>query len=325
MSINILRPKTIVPPVKISEFEWKVVLEPFECGFGYTVANSLRRTLLLSMPGAAITRVKIKGAAHEFDSLPGVKEDVQNIILNIKQIAVKHEGQGEKVLVLNVPYNEKEKGVVRAGDIVCPPGVTICNPELEIATLSPHGELSMELFVERGVGYQPASAQSGPAELGVIKVDASFQPVRKVSYTIEHARVEGRTDLDKLILVVETNGTIDVKEAIGIAATNLQHQLSAFVRLDEHQDAEDSRRLGSFDPLMNRPVDDLELTVRSANCLKAENIYYIGDLVTRTEQELLKTPNLGKKSLSEIKKILLDRNLSLGMPLTDWVRPKTNQ
>lgn len=296
----------------------KVVLEPLERGFGHTLGNALRRILLSSMPGCAVTEVEIEGVQHEYSAIEGVQEDVIEILLNIKNIAVIMHGRDSTVLTLN----KRGPGVVTAGDIQLDHEVEIVNPELVIANITSDVALNMRLTIARGRGYQPADSRVSTDEetraIGRLQLDASYSPVRRLAYTVESARVEQRTDLDKLVLDLETNGTIDPEEAIRRAATILQQQLAVFVDLEGEKETEPEKKEDQIDPVLLRPVDDLELTVRSANCLKAENIYYIGDLIQRTEVELLKTPNLGKKSLTEIKDILASRGLSLGMRLENW-------
>lgn len=294
-----------------------IVLEPFERGFGHTLGNALRRILLSSMPGAAITEVEIAGVKHEYSTLEGVREDVIDILLNLKGVAIKMHARKEVTLTLN----KKGEGVVTAGDIQTEHDVEIVNPEHVIAHLTKNGELKMTLKIMVGRGYLTAGSRAneeGTRPVGRLHLDASFSPVRRVAYQVENARVEKRTDLDKLIIDLETNGTLDPEEAIRRAATILQYQLSSFVELRYEEPAAIEEKAQSIDPLLLRPVDDLELTVRAANCLKAENIYYIGDLVSRSENDLLKTPNLGKKSLMEIKNVLSSRGLSLGMKLDNW-------
>ncbi len=303
----------------LSPFHAKVTLEPLERGFGHTLGTTLRRILLSSMPGAAIVETKIEGVLHEYGTISGVQEDVVEILLNLKNVAIKLHGREEVVLRLN----KKGAGPVIAGDIEQEHDVEIINPDLVIAHLNDAGSLSMTLRVMLGRGYQTASMRSkhkeeGKTTIGVLHIDASFSPVRKVAYSVESARVEQRTDLDKLIIDLETNGTLDPEEAIRRSATILQQQLSPFVDLKSSPVTKDSSDQQSVNPIFTRPVDDLELTVRSANCLKAESIYFIGDLVLRTETDLLKTPNLGKKSLTEIKNVLASHGLSLGMRLDNW-------
>lgn len=295
----------------------KIVLEPLERGFGHTLGNALRRILLSSMSGCAIVEVDIDGVEHEYSTIEGVQEDVMEIILNLKGVAVVMEGRDETTLTLDVTG----PGPVLASDIELDSHVEIVNPDHVLANISGKGRLAMRLHIERGRGYQPADARIVDEEtrsIGRLKIDATFSPVFSVSYSVENARVENRTDLDKLVLELETNGTIDPEEAIRRAATILQQQLAVFVDLEGEATAEPEEEEIEIDPMLLRPVDDLELTVRSANCLKAESIYYIGDLIQRTEVELLKTPNLGKKSLTEIKDVLASRGLSLGMRLENW-------
>ncbi|ADC63255.1 DNA-directed RNA polymerase subunit alpha [Allochromatium vinosum] len=300
----------------------RVSLEPLERGFGHTLGNALRRILLSSMDGYAVTEVEIQGVLHEYTTLEGVQEDVLEILLNFKQLAIVLQGKDEATFALS----KRGPGPVTAADIAIDHTAEIANPELVIANLTTGGELSMTLTVRRGRGYEPASqrelegAEDRP--IGKLPIDASFSPVRRVAIEVQSARVEQRTDLDRLVIDLETNGTIDPKETIQRAATILRDQLSSFVALEGTAPAEtqvqESRDESPYDPILLRPVDDLELTVRSANCLKAENIYLIGDLIQRTEVELLKTPNLGKKSLTEIKDVLATRGLSLGMRLENW-------
>ena len=295
----------------------KVVLEPLERGFGHTLGNALRRILLSSMSGCAIVDVQIDGVEHEYGTIEGIQEDVMEILLNLKGVAVVMEGRDETTVTLKA----KGPGVVTAGDIECDSHIEVINPEHVIATISGKTALNMELNIVRGRGYQPSDARASEDEgltIGRLQLDASFSPIFKVSYSVENARVENRTDLDKLVLELETNGTIDPEESIRRAATILQQQMAVFVDLQGETAAEPEEKEEEIDPILLRPVDDLELTVRSANCLKAESIYYIGDLIQRTEVELLKTPNLGKKSLTEIKDVLASRGLSLGMRLENW-------
>jgi DNA-directed RNA polymerase subunit alpha len=311
-----LKPR-VVDVQEISGTHAKVVLEPLERGFGHTLGNALRRILLSSMPGAAVTEAQIEGVLHEYTSIEGVQEDVIEILLNLKELAVcVHEGE-EATLTIN----KKGAGPVLASDIEVPHNVEIVNPDHVIANLSDAGQLSATLKVAMGRGYEPANTRAESEEghtIGHLQLDATYSPVRRVAYSVERARVEQRTDLDKLIIDLETNGAIDPEEAIRRAANILRDQLSVFVDLQGTEEAVAVPQEAEIDPILLRPVDDLELTVRSANCLKAENIYYIGDLIQRTEVELLKTPNLGKKSLTEIKDILATHSLSLGMRLENW-------
>jgi DNA-directed RNA polymerase subunit alpha len=295
----------------------QIVIEPLERGFGYTLGNALRRILLSSMPGCAVTEVRIEGVLHEYAAVEGVQEDVIDILLNLKGIAFKMHARDSAVLRLS----KKGPAVVTAADIQLEHDVEIVNPEAVIGHVSKEGTLDMELTVSRGRGYETVDSRRSADDtksIGVMQLDASYSPIRRVSYSVENARVEQRTDLDKLILSIETNGAIDPEEAVRRAATILHEQIAVFVNLEETTEEATAAKEPDVDPLLLRPVDDLELTVRSANCLKAENIYYIGDLIQRTEVELLKTPNLGKKSLTEIKDVLATRGLSLGMKLENW-------
>jgi len=310
----------------MSPFHARITLEPLERGFGHTLGNTLRRILLSSMPGAAITEAKIDGVVHEYGTIPGVQEDVIEILLNLKGVALRLQGRQEVTLKLN----KKRAGAVLASDIELEHDVEVVNPNHVIAHLNENGSLSMTLKVMVGRGYQPASARfkagEGKSAIGVLHLDASFSPVRRVAYTVESTRVEQRTDLDKLVIDLETNGTIDPEEAIRRSATILQQQLSSFVDLKSAPVMqEQTNREEMVNPIFQRPVDDLELTVRSANCLKAENIFFIGDLVQRTEADLLKTPNLGKKSLTEIKNVLAAHGLALGTKLDNWQTPNESE
>jgi DNA-directed RNA polymerase subunit alpha len=317
-SSALLKPR-IIDVENLSPTHAKVVMEPFERGYGHTLGNALRRVLLSSMPGTAPTEVKISGVLHEYSTLDGVQEDVVDLLLNLKGIVLKLHTQKEVWLNLK----KQGEGVVTAGDIEVSHDVDVVNPEHVIAHLTPGGKLDMQIKVEQGRGYQPAAVRSSLNEeegraIGSIMLDASFSPVRRVSYAVDSARVEQRTDLDKLIMDIETNGVVEPEEAVRYAARILVEQLSVFADLKGTQMSEEPQKPQQIDPILLRPVDDLELTVRSANCLKAENIYYIGDLIQRTETELLKTPNLGRKSLNEIKEVLASRGLTLGMKLENW-------
>lgn len=317
---SLLRPR-LVEVISKNSNHAKIVIEPLERGFGHSIGNALRRVLLSSIPGYAVTDVEIDGVLHEYTTIEGVQEDVIDILLNLKKLAIILHSRDEVQLTLN----KVGAGTVLASDIQLPHDVEIVNPGLVIANLTQAGSLNMRLTVRRGRGYEPVGARKihhdAALSVGTLKLDASFSPILKVAYYVETTRVEQRTDLDKLIIDLETNGTVDPEQTIKLAATILHDQLSVFVdfervseqALDENIAVEDK-----FDPVLLRPVDDLELTVRSANCLKAENIFYIGDLIQRTEVELLKTPNLGKKSLTEIKDILALKGLSLGMKLEKW-------
>ena len=301
-----------------SPFRAKVTLEPLERGFGHTLGNTLRRILLSSMPGCAITEVQIDGVLHEYSTIEGVQEDVIDILLNLKDISLVMHNQDEGVITLS----KSGAGPVVAGDFQLTEDIEIANPDHVVCNLNDKGSIRIEARVTRGRGYVPVDSQVESEEesrsIGTLRLDASYSPMRRVSYSVESTRVEQRTDLDKLVLDLETNGTIDPEESIRRAATILQHQLAVFVDLDNEKEQVVEEKEDEVDPILIRPVDDLELTVRSANCLKAENIYYIGDLIQRTEVELLKTPNLGKKSLTEIKDVLASRGLALGMRLENW-------
>lgn len=317
-AVNEFLTPRVIDVEEVSSTRAKVTLEPLERGFGHTLGNALRRILLSSMPGCAVTEVEIDGVLHEYSAIEGVQEDVIEILLNLKGVSIVLHGKDEAVLTLS----KSGPGPVTAGDIQVDHEVEIANPDHLIAHLNETGVLNMKLTISRGRGYVPADVRQNEEEetrsIGRLQLDASFSPVHRVAYVVESARVEQRTDLDKLVLDLETNGTIDPEEAIRRAATILQQQLSVFVDLESEKEAEPEEVEDEVDPILLRPVDDLELTVRSANCLKAENIYYIGDLVQRTEVELLKTPNLGKKSLTEIKDVLASRGLSLGLRLDNW-------
>jgi DNA-directed RNA polymerase subunit alpha len=321
MQTTLLKPKAIqVEPLGGNRA--KVTLEPFERGYGHTLGNALRRVLLSSMVGYAPTEVTIAGVLHEYSAIDGVQEDVVHIMLNLKGVVFRLHNRDEVTLVLR----KEGEGPVTAKDIQTPHDVEIINPDHEIAHLSSGGKLDMQIKVEKGRSYVPGNLRRYGDEptksIGRIVLDASFSPVSRVSYTVESARVEQRTDLDKLVMEIVTNGAITPEEAIRASAKILVEQLAVFAQLEGHlsdiisdkPQASDTK----FDPILLRPVDELELTVRSANCLKAENIYYIGDLIQRTETELLKTPNLGRKSLNEIKEVLASRGLTLGARLENW-------
>ncbi|KZX84169.1 DNA-directed RNA polymerase subunit alpha [Oleiphilus sp. HI0009] len=303
---------------ELSATHAKVVLEPLERGFGHTLGSALRRILLSSMPGCAVVEAEIDGVLHEYSAIEGVQEDVIEILLNLKGLAIVMHAKDEATLTLT----KKGSGPVLASDIQVDHDVEVLNPDHVICNLGDNGEVNMKLKVSRGRGYEPADQRNlGEDEtraIGRLQLDASYSPVARVAYSVENARVEQRTDLDKLVIDLETNGTIDPEESIRRAATILQQQLAVFVDFDNEKEPVQEEEEEEVDPILLRPVDDLELTVRSANCLKAENIYYIGDLIQRTEVELLKTPNLGKKSLTEIKDVLASRGLSLGMRLENW-------
>ncbi len=294
-------------------------MEPFEHGFGYTLGNALRRVLLSSIPGCAPTKVSISGVVHEYSTIDGLQEDVVDLILNLKGVVLKlHNNRAQSVLALR----KSSEGIVTAGDIEATHDVEIVNPDHVIAHITSGGKIEAQITVEKGRGYLPSANRSkedkSSSSIGDILLDASFSPIRRVSYAVESARVEQRTDLDKLIIDIETNGSVDPEEAIRYAAKVLVEQFSFFADLESTPLPTEQPKAPVIDPILLRPVDDLELTVRSANCLKVENIFYIGDLIQRTEAELLRTPNLGRKSLNEIKEVLASRDLSLGMKLENW-------
>jgi len=314
---QVLRPRG--PQIeRITGNRAKVVIEPLERGYGHTLGNALRRVLLSSIPGFAITEVEIDGVLHEYSTIEGLQEDVLEVLLNLKDVAIRM-GTGESS---TLTLAKSGPGIVTAADIKTDHNVEILNGEHVICHLTKDASINMRLKIERGFGYQPAAARRRPDEetraIGRLMLDASFSPVRRVAYEVEAARVEQRTDLDKLVLDIETNGTIDAEEAVRTAADILTDQLSVFGDFTHRDRGGQKTQAPGVDPILLRPIDDLELTVRSANCLKAESIYYIGDLIQKTEVELLKTPNLGKKSLTEIKEVLAQRGLSLGMKLENW-------
>lgn len=315
-SNSLLKPR-IIDVQNVSPVQARVTMEPFERGFGHTLGNALRRILLSSLPGCAPTEASIEGVLHEYSTLDGVREDIVDVLLNLKGVVLKLHNRAEATLRLA----KSGEGLVTAGDIEVGHDVEIINPDHVIAHLAPGGKIDMEIKVEQGRGYEPANVRPTKEEsksIGHIMLDASFSPVRRVSYMVESARVEQRTDLDRLVIDIETNGAVDPEEAIRYAARVLMDQLSVFADLEGTEPVDMKPQVETIDPVLLRPVDDLELTVRSANCLKAENIYYIGDLIQRTETELLKTPNLGRKSLNEIKEVLATRGLTLGMKLENW-------
>lgn len=291
----------------------RVTLEPLERGFGYTLGTALRRVLLSSIEGAAVTECEIDGVLHEYSAIEGVSEDVIDVLLNLKGLAlILHEGERAEMRL-----SVSKAGAVKAGQFKAPASIEICNPEHIIAHLTQDVPFNMAVVIEKGRGYQVA-AQENNATPNILRIDASFSPIKRIAYRVEAARVEQHTDLDKLVIDIESNGTIDPEQAIRQAATILHKQIAVFVNLESTEIETEAVEEAQVDPVLLRPVDDLELTVRSANCLKAENINNIGDLVRRTEVELLKTPNLGKKSLNEIKEVLAAHGLELGMDLDNW-------
>jgi|TARA_B100001063_G_scaffold244736_1_gene278398 DNA-directed RNA polymerase subunit alpha len=313
---NLLKPR-IVNIENVSLNNTRVTLEPLERGFGHTLGSALRRIMLSSIVGSSVTELSIEGVQHEYSTIEGIQEDVIDIMLNLKDVAFKMNGSSNASLKLS----KNEVGQVTAGDIELTGDIEVVNPDYVIANITTKGSsLSMQIEVNEGIGYSSANQRKDDSNriLGSLLIDASFSPIKKVSYKVDSARVEQRTDLDKLIIELETDGTIDPEACIREAATILHDQVSVFVDLKAIEETEQKPVEAEIDPNLLRPVDDLELTVRSANCLKAENVYYIGDLIQRSENELLKTPNLGKKSLTEIKDILGTYGLSLGMKLDNW-------
>lgn len=314
---QVLRPRA--PQIeRITDLRSKVVIEPLERGYGHTLGNALRRVLLSSIPGFAVTEVSIDGVVHEYSTIEGLQEDVLEVLLNLKDVAIRMASGETATLTLS----KQGAGVVTAGDIKTDSNVEIVNPAHVICNLTKDTQINMQLKIERGFGYQPAAQRRSPDEdtstVGRLMLDASFSPVRRVAYAVEAARVEQRTNLDKLVLDIETNGTIDAEEAVRTASNILIEQLSVFGDFVPRQAGAPKQQAGGVDPMLMRPIDDLDLTVRSANCLKAESIYYVGELIQKTEVELLKTPNLGKKSLTEIKEVLAQHGLSLGMKVDNW-------
>jgi len=294
-----------------------VVAEPLERGFGLTLGNALRRVLLSSLQGAAVTAVQIDGVLHEFSSIPGVREDVTDIILNIKEIAIKMQGDGPKRMVVR----KQGPGVVVAGDIQTVGDVEVLNPELVLCTLDEGAEIRMEFTVNTGKGYVAADRnRPEDAPIGLIPVDSIYSPVKKVSYRVENTREGQVLDYDKLTLSVETDGSLRPDDAVAYAARIIQDQLSIFVNFEEPQKETTAEAIPelAFNPALLKKVDELELSVRSANCLKNDNIVYIGDLIQKTEAEMLRTPNFGRKSLNEIKEVLAQMGLHLGMEVTNW-------
>jgi len=316
-SSQLLKPR-LVEVERINPRRARIALEPLERGYGHTLGNAIRRILLSSIPGAAIVEARIDGVLHEYTTVEGMQEDVIDVLLNLKNVAVRMHAREEAELRLHAT----QPGPVTAGDITTEHDVEIVNPDLVIANLT-SGELDMTLKVRTGRGYEPAQSgdqddDADSAEIGSLLLDASFSPIRRVSYAVDRARVGQRTDLDKLVLDIETNGSIEPDEAVRTAAATLYDQLSVFVDLEAREETSPEKDTSEVDPALLKPVEDLELTVRSTNCLKAEDIHYVGDLVQRTEHELMRTPNLGKKSLTEISTVLAEHGLSLGMTVDNW-------
>ncbi len=312
---DFLKPK-LVGSTEISKNEFRVMLEPLERGFGHTLGNALRRTLLSSMYGAAITEVAIDGVMHEFSTIEGVQEDVLDILLNLKEVSVVLNTSDTTEIVID----KKGPCEITVADIEANSNdISVFNPDKVIATVNDGGHIRMTLKVKTGVGYDTAVSRDEDAStIGGMQLDASFSPIKRVSFTVDAARVDQRVNLDKLNILIETNGSVDAEDAIKRAASILQDQLSSFVELELVEEEEALPTSDDFDPQLLAAVDELELTVRSANCLKAEQIYYIGDLIQKTEQDLLRTPNLGRKSLNEIKEVLTDKGLELGTAIENW-------
>jgi len=315
---ELIKPEKLdVEPGDDPKREATIVAEPLERGFGLTLGNALRRVLLSSLQGAAVTSIKIDGVLHEFSSVAGVREDVTDIVLNIKAVAVRMHGEGPKRIYLKA----NGPGEVTAGQIETGHDIEIMNPEHVICTLDDGAKLSMEMTVESGKGYVPgANNRAADAPIGLIPVDALFSPVRKVAYKVENTRVGQVTDYDKLSMRIETNGAVTPEDAVALAARILQDQLQLFINFEEPQAhaVEEQRGDLPFNKNLLLKVDELELSVRSANCLKNDNIIYIGDLVQKTEAEMLRTPNFGRKSLNEIKEVLSQMGLHLGMQIPNW-------
>jgi len=312
---KLLRPK-VVDVDERSDYSAKITIEPLERGFGHTLGNAFRRILLSSIPGCAITEVNIDGVQHEFSAIEGVSEDVVEILLNLKTLAFSMPDRDEAELTLKA-----SKKTITAGDIQLPDGVSVANPDVVICHLDKKTTLNMTMKLEKGVGYEPAANRQTGEEsrpIGQLLLDASFCPVKRVAYTVDNARLQQKTNLDKLILDIDTDGSMSAEEAVRIAARILVEQLAIFIDFKIEATVEKEEEEEKLNPILLKPIDELELTVRSANCLKAENIQYIGDLIQRTEVELLKTPNLGKKSLNEIKGVLSEMGLTLGVRLDNW-------
>jgi DNA-directed RNA polymerase subunit alpha len=319
---DLIKPKTLeIEKETLGQTYGKFSCEPLERGFGTTLGNSLRRVLLSSLQGAAITAVKIDGALHEFQTLPDVVEDVTDIVLNLKEVLLKMEDTKPKVIRLD----KEGEGKVTAGDIAVVDGVKVLNPDQPIATLARGGKLHMELLVQMGRGYVPAERnKTATMSVGTIPIDALFAPVKKVNYIVTHARVGQQTDFDKLTIEVWTDGSVTPEDAVAFAAKIMKDQLSIFINFEETEEPVEetvSEEAAKMNENLDKSVDELELSVRSANCLQNANIRYIGELVQKTEAEMLKTKNFGRKSLKEIKEILAEMGLSLGMKLDGWVPP----
>jgi len=312
---KLLRPR-VVEVDERSDYSAKIIIEPLERGFGHTLGNAFRRILLSSIPGCAITEVNIDGVQHEFSTLEGVREDVVEILLNLKTLSFIMPDREEAELSIKATG-----GTVTAADIQLPDGVEVANPEQVICNLDKKASITMHMTVEKGVGYEPSTNRVNTEEsrpIGQLVLDASFCPVKRVSYEVDNARLHQKTNLDKLTLDIDTDGSISAEDAVRTAARILVEQMAIFIDFKIETTVEEKEEVEKLNPILLKPIDELELTVRSANCLKAENIQYIGDLIQRTEVELLKTPNLGKKSLNEIKAVLSEMGLTLGVRLENW-------
>ncbi len=314
---DLIKPSTLSVNQSVPGFKATMVIEPLERGFGITLGNALRRVLLSSLQGGAVTAIKIDGVLHEFSSIPGVREDVTEIILNIKDLALKVDSD----LPQRIYLNATGPAVVTAGQITTNQSVEVMNPDLVICTLDAGASINMEMIVSTGKGYVTAAAnRPEDCPIGLIPIDSIYSPVKSVVYKTVNARVGQQTDYDKLYLTVETNGTVSPEDAVALAARILQEQLKSFINFEEPEEAtlEDKIAELPFNKNLLLKVDELELSVRSANCLKNDNIIYIGDLVQKTESEMLRTPNFGRKSLNEIKELLGNMDLHLGMQVEGW-------
>ncbi len=315
---DLIKPQRLdVQPGRRPDRDAMIVVEPLERGFGITLGNALRRVLLSSLQGAAITQIHIDGVLHEFSTIPGVREDVTDIVLNLKALGLRMHGDSAKRMYLKV----EGPSIVTAGMIEAGHDIEIMDPDQVICHVDKGGKLAMELTVQPGKGYVPASMNKAEdAPIGLIAIDAIYSPVRKVAYKVDNARVGQQTDYDRLTMQVETDGSVAPEDAVGLAARILQDQLSMFVNFEEPHHAQPNERRPElpFNPNLLRKVDELELSVRSANCLKNDNIVYIGDLVQKSEPEMLRTPNFGRKSLNEIKEVLSQMGLHLGMEVPGW-------
>jgi len=314
--MQLINPRNISVEEKIAGRAAKIVFEPLERGYGTTIGNSLRRMLLSSLPGAAVTSVSFEGVTHEYDTIKGVREDVMDIILTLKELDIRMEGDDAATISLDV----SGASVVTAGDIKCPAGLMILNPELVLAHLNDDGCLKVEANVEKGRGYDAASEREvEERSVGSLLVDASFSPITRVATRVESARVGQRTDYDKLIMEIETNGSISPEEAINEAARIIQQQLTVFIDFTQVAVvAVEDNSSEMLEELLVQPIEHLDLSVRSMNCLKSDDVFRVGDLVQRSEQEMLRTPNFGRKSLNEIKEVLENMGLELGMDLPNW-------